>query len=51
MAWKLKKRNAFFDNMEGFYNARAEKKPLLVTKDESEFIRDYRWKNIKRKLF
>ncbi|MRI02376.1 glycosyltransferase [Kriegella sp. EG-1] len=51
MAWKLKKHNAFFDNMEGFYSARSAKKPLLVNKEEAEFIRKYRWQNIKRKLF
>ncbi|MEO9893999.1 MAG: glycosyltransferase family 2 protein, partial [Aurantibacter sp.] len=51
MAWKLKKRNAFFDNMEGFYNARESQKPLLVTKDEADFIRKYRWQSIKKKLF
>lgn len=51
MAWKHKKRNAFFDNMEGFYKARQEKKPYLVSKDEGRFIRKHRWKNIRKKLF
>jgi len=51
MAWKHKKSNAFFDNMEGFFKARKEKKAFLVTKDEAKFIRNYRWKNIRRKLF
>jgi len=51
MAWKHKKRDAFFDNMEGFFKARKEKKAFLVTKDEAKFIRNYRWKNIRRKLF
>ncbi|MBM1106070.1 glycosyltransferase family 2 protein [Aurantibacter crassamenti] len=51
MAWKLKKYTAFFDNMEGFYNARSANKPFLVTKDEAKFIRKYRWNNIKRKVF
>jgi len=50
MAWKHKKRNAFFDNMEGFYRARREKKTYLVSKKEAQFIRKYRWKNIRKKL-
>jgi len=51
MAWKLKKSNAFFDNMEGFYMARRGKKPYLVSKEEGKFIRKHRWNNIRRKLF
>lgn len=51
MAWKHKKSNAFFDNMEGFYKARRGKKPYLVSKEEGKFIRKHRWKNIRRKLF
>lgn len=51
MAWKHKKSGPFFDNMEGFYNARREKKPHLVTKEEGAFIRKYRWKGIRGKLF
>lgn len=51
MAWKHKKSNPFFDNMEGFYKARRGKKPYLVSKEEGKFIRKYRWKNIRRKIF
>ncbi len=51
MAWKHKKTSVFFDNMEGFYEARKGKKPYLVTEEEARFIRKHRWKNIRRKLF
>lgn len=51
MAWKCKKSNAFFDNMEGFYKARRGKKEYLVSKEEGRFIRKHRWKNIRKKLF
>ena len=51
MAWKHKKTSTFFDNMEGFYNARRSKMTLLVSKEEAEFIRKHRWNNIWRKVF
>lgn len=50
MAWKQKKAGAFFDNMKGFLNARKEKSPFLVSNEEGEYIRNLRWKNIRRKL-
>ncbi len=50
MAWKQRKRKAFLDNMYGYFLAKKEKKPYLVSKIEGNFIRRLRWKNIKRKL-
>lgn len=51
-AFKLavKKRNAryFFSCMAGFLR---DKSAYLVTKDEGKFIRNFRWKNICKKLF
>ncbi|WKB80248.1 glycosyltransferase family 2 protein [Cellulophaga lytica] len=51
MALKQKKAAVFFDNLTGYTNAKKEKLPFLVTPKEGNFIRDLRWKNIKRKLF
>ncbi len=51
MAWKQRKPKAFFDNLKGYFMARKEKTPFLVTKEEGKFIRKLRWKNIKGKLF
>ena len=50
MAWKQGEKNAFFDNMYGYLSAKKEKEPFVVTKKEGDFIRKYRWHNIKRKL-
>ncbi len=50
MAWKQKKWNVFVNNFEGYYTARKEKVPFLVTKKQGRFIRKLRWRNIKRKL-
>lgn len=50
MAWKQRKRRAFFDNMEGYLIAERSKQAYLVTKEEGRFIRQWRWNNIKRKL-
>ena len=41
----------FIDYIKGFYKARNKNKPWLVTKEQAKFIRNYRWKKIKAKLF
>lgn len=51
MALKQKKAITFFHNLEGYKNAKSEKVNFLVSKEEGEFIRKLRWKNIRRKLF
>ncbi len=50
MAWKQRKTNAFFDNMEGYLQAERGKEPYLISEEEGHFIRKLRWRNIKRKL-
>ncbi|QLG45989.1 glycosyltransferase [Costertonia aggregata] len=50
MAWKQKKKAAFFDNMYGFFEAKKENAPFLVSQKEGDFIRKLRWSSIKRKL-
>ncbi|CAM4269542.1 glycosyltransferase family 2 protein [Zobellia roscoffensis] len=50
MALKQRKPQAFVDNMYGYLEAKKEKKQFLVTKAEGNFIRNLRWRNIKRKL-
>ena len=51
MALKQRKTAPFFDNMEGFLTARRNEEPYLVSEEEGEFIRSFRWGNIRRKLF
>lgn len=41
----------FIDYLKGFLKANSEKKELLVTPDQAKFIRSYRWKKMKEKLF
>ena len=41
----------FVDYIKGFWKAKSAKKPLLVTQEQARFIRNYRWKKMKEKLF
>ena len=41
----------FLDYIKGFWNAKLAKKTLLVTNEQAQFIKNYRWKKIKEKLF
>jgi glycosyltransferase involved in cell wall biosynthesis len=41
----------FIDYIKGFWKAKSAKKPLLVTDEQAKFIRNYRWKKMKEKLF
>lgn len=41
----------FLDYLKGFFKAKSEKKALLVTQEQAHFIRNYRWKKMKEKLF
>lgn len=41
----------FADYIKGFWKAKSAKKPLLVTEAQAKFIRQYRWKKMKEKLF
>lgn len=50
LALLKKKPFLFFDYIKGFLKAKSEKKPLLVTKEQAKFIRDYRLKKMKEKL-
>ena len=50
MALKQKKIATFFYNLQGYRKAKREKAAYLVSKEEGKFIRNLRWKNIKKKL-
>lgn len=41
----------FIDYIQGFWKAKSAKKPLLVTDEQAQFIRNYRWQKMKAKLF
>jgi len=41
----------FIDYLKGYFKAKQAKTPLLVTKEQAEFIQKYRWKKIREKVF
>ena len=41
----------FIDYIMGFWKAKSSGKPLFVTSDQAKWIRNYRWKKMKEKLF
>ena len=51
LAMMKKKPLLFFDYIKGFWKAKSEKKPLLVTHEQAKFIRKYRLKKMREKLF
>ena len=51
LAIRKRKPLLFLDYINGFLKAKSAKKPLLVTAEQAKFIRNYRWKKMKEKLF
>ena len=51
LAMMKKKPLLFLDYIKGFWKAKAAKTPLLVTAEQAKFIRKYRLKKMKEKLF
>jgi len=51
LAMMKKKPLLFIDYLKGFWKAKSEKKPLLVTDEQAKFIRKYRLQKMKEKLF
>lgn len=51
LASKKKKPLLFIDYLLGYYKAKKESLPYLVTDEQGKFIRKYRWKKIKEKLW
>lgn len=51
LAMMKKKPLLFLDYIKGFWKAKSDKKPLLVTKEQAQFIRNYRLQKMKEKLF
>lgn len=41
----------FLDYIKGFWKAKSGKKPILVTEAQAKFVRAYRWKKMREKLF
>ena len=51
LALMKKKPLLFLDYIKGFWKAKKDKKLFLVTEEQAKFIRDYRIKKMKEKLF
>ncbi len=51
LAMMKRKPLLFFDYIKGFWKAKIAKKTMLVNHEQAQFIRNYRWKKIKEKLF
>lgn len=51
LALMKKKPLLFLDYIKGYWKAKSAKKSLLVTEEQAKFIRKYRWRKIKEKLF
>lgn len=51
LALMKKKPLLFLDYIQGFWMAKKSKKPMLVTSEQAQFIRKYRLKKMKEKLF
>jgi glycosyltransferase involved in cell wall biosynthesis len=51
LALRKKKPLLFLDYLNGFRKAKNANKPLLVTEEQAKYIRKYRWKKMKEKLF
>ena len=41
----------FIDYLKGFWKAKKANKTMLVTPEQAKFVREYRWKKMKEKLF
>lgn len=41
----------FIDYINGFWKAKANNKTMLVTQEQAKFVRAYRWKKMKAKIF
>jgi hypothetical protein len=51
LASRKGKPQLFIDYIMGFWKAKSSGKPLFVTPEQAKWIRKYRWKKMKEKLF
>lgn len=50
LAYRKKDVRLFIDYINGYYKARKDDEPFLVTKEEAKFIRDLRWRKMRKKF-
>lgn len=51
LAFRKKNFSFFKDYIAGYFKAKKEKQPLLVTQEEGRFIKNLRWQKMRNKLF
>ncbi|MCL9807510.1 glycosyltransferase family 2 protein [Flavobacterium amniphilum] len=51
LAMRKRKPLLFIDYIRGFWKAKAENKGMLVTPEQAKFVKAYRWKKMKEKIF
>ena len=51
LAMRKKKPLLFIDYINGFLRAKRENKTMLVTPEQAKYVKAYRWKKMKEKLF
>lgn len=51
LALMKKKPLLFLDYMKGFWKAKSARKEMLVDSEQAKFIREYRWRKMREKLF
>jgi glycosyltransferase involved in cell wall biosynthesis len=51
LAFRKGKPLLFIDYIKGFWKAKSQKTPLLVSDEQAKFIRNYRWEKMKEKIF
>lgn len=51
LAMRKKKPFLFIDYINGFLKAKRDNKTMLVTPEQAKFVKAYRWKKMKQKLF
>ena len=50
MALMNKRPKVVLDNLSGYFKAKKNQTPLIVSPEEAQFIRNYRWKNIRAQI-
>lgn len=51
LAMRKKKPLLLLDYLKGFFRAKYSRKPMLVTPEQAKFIRSYRWRKMREKIF
>lgn len=51
LAFRKKRLQFFIDYMKGYFRASSQQAEYLITKDQGQFVRSFRWKTMRKKFF